>query len=168
MIHMKKRSLTTFILTLFFVGFASAQVKDTIVPLPEIRITSPITVTEKVAKSFLKSFPDAENLRWYKYDKDYLAKFISEDIDHNVYFKKNGYIIYDVSYGYEKDLPKEIKSIVESGYENYDVYRVINVKAEGREVWIVKLEGLKKLATIRIENGEVDEFERYDKSTASY
>lgn len=160
---MKKRILTTFIATLLLIGVSFAQEKDTVVALPEIRVTSPTAVNEKVAKSFLKSFPGAENLRWYKYDKDYLAKFIIEDIDHNAFFKKNGFLIYDVSYGYEKHLPKEIKAIVDASYDNYDVYRVINVKAEGREVWIVKMEGLKKFATIRIEDGEVEEFERYDK-----
>ncbi|MFN5423245.1 MAG: hypothetical protein ACK5AO_08265 [bacterium] len=164
---MKKRLLITCFIASFFLGATFAQEKDTVVALPEIRVTSPTVVTEKVARSFIKSFPGAENLRWYKYDQDYLAKFIQKDMDHSAFFRKNGFLIYDVSYGIEKHLPAEIKSLLENAYDNYEIYRVINVKSEGRDVWIVKLEGMKKFATVRIENGEIDEFERYDKTVAS-
>ncbi len=164
---MKKRFITTCIIASFLFTTAFAQEKDSVIALPEIRVTSPTAVSEKVATSFLKSFPGAESLRWYKYDQDYLAKFILNDMDHNAFFRKNGFLKYDISYGFEKHLPSEIKSLLENSYDNYDIYRVINVKSEGRDVWIVKLEGMKKFATVRIEDGEIDEFERYDKKIAS-
>ena len=164
---MKKPLIATVIfVSLFFTG-TFAQEKDTLIALPEIRVTSPVVITDKVAKSFLKSFPGAEKLRWYKYDQDYLAKFILDDMDHNAFFRKNGFLKYDVRYGYEKNLPEEIKSLVKNSYDNYDIYRVINVLSEGRDVWIVKLEGMKRYATLRIEDGEIDEFERYDKTSSS-
>jgi hypothetical protein len=157
---------TTIILCLLYTG-TYAQEKDTVVALPEIRVSSPTVITDKVAKSFLKAFPGAESLRWYKYDKDYLAKFILNDMNHNALFRQNGYIKYDISYGYEKHLPDEIKTLLKKAYDNYDIFRAINVQSEGRDVWIVKLEGMKKYATVRIEEGEIDEFERYDKTAAS-
>jgi hypothetical protein len=164
---MKKNFIAALVFVSLFSAGASAQEKDTVVALPEIRVTSPVVITDKVAKSFLKSFPGAESLRWYKYDQDYLAKFILNDMDHNAFFRKNGFLKYDVSYGYEKHMPDAIKTLVRSAYDNYDIYRAINVQSEGRDVWIVKLEGMKKYATLRIEDGEIDEFERYDKTTAS-
>ena len=88
-------------------------------------------------------------------------------MDHNTLFRKNGYLKYDVSYGYEKHLPDEIKALVKNAYDNYDIFRVINVQSEGRDFCIAKLEGMKKYATVRIEEGEIDEFERYDKTAAS-
>lgn len=144
-------------------GFA--QEKDTIITLPEIRIATSTAVTENVSKAFKKTFPGAEQLVWYKYDQNYLAKFIMKDMDHNSLFRKSGVMIYDISYGYEKHLPSEIAKIVNVVYDNYKIIRSINIKTEGRDIWVVKLEGLKKYATVRIEDGEMDEVERFDKAS---
>src|SRR6476469_5492165 len=85
--------------------------------LPTVTVTSSATVTKDVDKAFKATFPNAENLRWYKLDKDYLAKFIVSDMSHNALFKKNGYLKYDVSYGNENNLPADILKQVQSAYE---------------------------------------------------
>ena len=89
---MKRNFITTFIVLCLLHAVSYAQEKDTIVALPEIRVSSPTVITDKVAKSFLNAFPGAENLRWFKYDQHYLAKFILNDMDHNALFRKNGYL----------------------------------------------------------------------------
>lgn len=147
-------------------GFIKAQERDTIITLPEIRIATATAVNENVSKAFKKTFPDAEKLLWYKYDQNYLAKFIAKDMDHNTLFRKSGYMVYDISYGYEKHLPDDIAKMVNYVYDNYKIIRSINIKTEGRNIWVVKLEGLKKYATVRIEDGELDEVERFDKASS--
>src|SRR4051812_1852345 len=77
--------------------------------LPTVIVSNTSGVTKEVNKAFKTAFPNAENLTWYKVDKDYLAHFIMKDMAHSVLFKKNGYLKYDVSYGYENNLPEEIQ-----------------------------------------------------------
>lgn len=161
-----KKHFLSWCAVLLFCATLSAQEKDTIITLPEIRIATSTAVSENVSKSFKKAFPGAEQLVWYKYDQNYLAKFIMKDMDHNSLFRKSGVMIYDISYGYEKHLPSEISKMVNFVYDNYKIIRSINIKTEGRDIWVVKLEGLKKYATVRIEDGEMDEVERFDKATS--
>ena len=150
-------------LTSLFVQ-AKAQDKDAVVTLPEIRITSMSTVNMDVANSFRRAFPGAQQLQWYKYDKDYIAKFILKDMDHNALFRKNGVMIYDISYGYERNLPNDVKNIVIKAYDNYKIIRSINIKAQGRDIWMVKMEGMKKYLMVRVEDMEVEEVEEFQKA----
>jgi hypothetical protein len=141
-----------------------AQDREKVVSLPEIRITSIALAAPKVSDAFRKAFPDAENLSWYKYDREYLAKFLAKDMEHNALFKQNGYMKYDISYGYETNIPDETKKLVTNTYDNYNIIRAINIKAEGRDIWIVKMEGMKKFVTVRIEDNEMDEVESFFKA----
>ncbi|MEN9371208.1 MAG: hypothetical protein RL152_1536 [Bacteroidota bacterium] len=155
------------ILTLFIAGHilgVAAQDKDAVVTLPEVRITSASAITTSVYSSFRKAFPEAENLRWYKYDRDYLAKFFMKDMEHNALFRKNGVMKYDISYGHDKDLPEKIKEDILKAYDNYKIIRAIHVKAYERSIWIVKLEGERKYLTVRVEDGEMDEVESFYKA----
>ena len=159
-----KRIVTTCLLLAQFI-FGKSQERDTIITLPEVRITTTSAVTTSVYSSFRRAFPDAEDLRWYKYDRDYLAKFFMKDMDHNALFKKNGVMKYDISYGYEKHMPVEIKEDVLKSYDNYKIIRAIRVKANERDIWVVKLEGERKYLTVRVEDGEMDEVESFYKTS---
>lgn len=141
-----------------------AQDREKVISLPEIKITSIALTAPKVSDAFRKAFPDAENLSWYKYDREYLAKFLAKDMEHNTLFKQNGYMKYDISYGYEENVPEETKKLVTDTYDNYNIIRAINIKAEGRDIWIVKMEGMKKFVTVRVENNEMDEVESFYKA----
>jgi hypothetical protein len=149
-------------LTIFFFK-AKAQDK-TVVTLPEIRITSMSTVNMDVANAFRRTFPGAQQLQWYKYDKDYIAKFILKDMDHNALFRKNGVMIYDISYGYEKNMPSNVRDLVLKSYDNYKIIRSINIKAHGRDIWMVKMEGMKKYLMVRVEDMEMEEVEEFNKA----
>lgn len=162
---MEKKIISSVIAMLFItLNMVMSQDKDSVVSLPEIRITSMASINEKVANSFTKKFPDATDLKWFKYDQGYLAKFIQKDMDHNALFRKSGFLVYDIGYGYEKHIPVDIYKLVTDLYDNYKVIRSINIKTGGRDIWVVKLEGLKKYATVRIEDMELDEVERFDKA----
>jgi hypothetical protein len=143
---------------------ANGQNKETVVTLPEIRISSMASVNIDVANAFRRTFPGAQQLQWYKYDKDYIAKFILKDMDHNSLFRKNGVMIYDISYGYEKNLPENVKELVSKAYDNYKIIRSINIKAQGRDIWMVKMEGMKKYMMVRVEDNEVEEVEEFNKA----
>ena len=161
---MKKNMLFIAMSLLLSQTVLEAQDREKIVSLPEIKITSIALAAPKVSDAFRKAFPEAENLSWYKYDREYLAKFLAKDMEHNALFKQNGYMKYDISYGYEENVPEETKKLVTDTYDNYNIIRAINIKAEGRDIWIVKMEGMKKFVTVRVEDNEMDEVESFYKT----
>ena len=81
----------------------------------------------------------------------------------SAYFKKNGSLVYHLSYGYEKDVPAEIRRLVNNTYTGYAISRAILVKAQNRNIWVVNLEGLKRWVIISIEDGELQEVKNFEK-----
>ncbi|MDE3234946.1 MAG: hypothetical protein KGO81_03250 [Bacteroidota bacterium] len=158
---MKKQFILLLCITLFSGSLLLAQDKDTsAVTLPGVTITSKAMVNKQIDKAFKTAFPEATQLRWYQLDKDFLAKFILKDMDHNALFTKNGYMKYDISFGHEHNLPDEIKDQVHSAYKDCTITRAINLKGDGRDIWVVNLEALKYYYSVSIEEGEINEINK--------
>ncbi len=129
--------------------------------LPVVTITaSSSSVAERVKNAFSESFKDAQNMKWYQANKNYLVKFIMEDQEHQALYRKDGSLIYHVSYGFEKDLPMVIKNQVNSKYKNYKISRIFNVNQDNRNVWVVNLQSEKDMILTRVEDGVLNEVSR--------
>ena len=160
-----KKALILFATSIqLFLTVANAQQKDTIVNLPEITITKNVNVTKEVENAFNKTFPNAENVKWYTLQKDFLAKFMESDMKHNALFKKNGYLKYDIGFGKEENLPEYIQKMVVHAYEDYKILNTTNVKSAGRDIWVINLEGKTTYVIVRVEEDELEEVKRYTKA----
>ena len=151
--------LTTASLLLLMIGHVSAQVV-----LPEVTITSARNIPQRVDEAFKTTFESAEDPVWYQANKNYLVKFLDNDMKNNALFRKNGQLIYNISYGFEKDIPEEVFNLVSNRYKEYDVVVAFNVKQDERNIWIVNLEDEKTMVTARVEDGVLDEARRIKKS----
>ncbi len=144
------------------------QRKDTLTDLPAVTVTGTrVTVNERVWKAFENSFKNAQDIRWFKISKDYLAKFIMEDQEQSALFNKRGTLIYNISYGSEKHLPAEIRRQIKSAYVDYNIVKAISVRESDRIIWIVNLEDNKNLIVVRVEDGEIEEAKNYKKTATS-
>jgi hypothetical protein len=141
-----------------------AQEKDSVKMLPPVTITPASNVEQSVTKAFHDNFKNATNAKWYDIDKNYLVKFISDDMQNNVLFKKNGSMVYHISYGYEKNLEADVKEMVKYSYPNYEITRAIKVRMENRDVWVLNLEGTKRLILVAVEEGQLSEIKNFAKS----
>ena len=156
-------------LILFFLLFSGLLPKttfaqnDSAVILPTVTITSVKKVDERVSKAFRHSFPEARNSRWYRMNKDYMVKFIKEDMKHQTLFQKNGYIKYDISYGMAHDLTVEMGEQILSVYKGYAIINATKVSRYNQEFWIINLEGLSDFVVIRVENGDLEEVSHFEK-----
>jgi hypothetical protein len=138
--------------------------RDSVVSLPTITVTATTQVTNELNDAFFKSFPDAINVNWYKMDKDYMVKFIENDMEHNSLYKKNGVMKYDISFGYAENLTGEHRQMVEDAYSDFKIIRAFHVLEGGRDIWVVNLEGMNGFVIVRIENSELEEVQRFNKS----
>ena len=148
------------ILTLVIVDKAAAQIN-----LPEVSITSPDQLPLKVANAFQSTFPDAKAPRWFHPNKNYIVTFLMDDIKHNALFSKNGHLIYQIAYGNESTIPDELQPQVEEKFDGYDIIAAINVKQNGRDIWLITGEGKRDFLNVSIEEGVMSEgtrVKRYD------
>ncbi len=159
---MKKQLILLLAIFLFSESRLVAQ-NDSIVSLPPITITANSEINTVVNNAFRKTFPEAINVTWYKFDKDYLARFIENDMDHSALFKKNGVLKYDVSFGYANNLPENVRDIVTSAYPDYQITRAFSVKEGGRDIWVVNLEGINNYVIARVEDNALEEVQRFNK-----
>ena len=166
-IYMKKKNILLVAICLLAATFllpAIAQ-EDTLKPLPPVVIFTKTNVTQAVERSFQRQFKGAVKPQWYRVNKDYLVTFIREDMRNNALFKKNGRLIYTVRYGHENNLPDDIRKQVRDAYGDYSITNAVNVRQDNRDIWVINLEGLKKLVLLRVEDGQMEEVGNYTKSS---
>ena len=123
-----------------------------------------LKVSEKIQTGFYKSFTDAENVKWYEVDKKILATFSMNEMNHRTLLNKRGGVIYHISYGSEKNLPVEVRKIVKSTYFDYKITMAVKVEEDKRTIWVVDMEDDKTLITVKVENEEMEEVRKLQKS----
>jgi hypothetical protein len=161
---MKKQLIALTLAAFLGTGQVSAQEKEIITSLPTVTVTSGTVVNKEIDKAFSKAFPGAQNLTWYEINKHYIVKFIENDMKHQALFAKNGKLKYDISYGTEKHLPGIMLTKIQDAYNEYNITRVANVKEAGRSIWVVNLDNLKHFVLVRMEEDEMEEVQKSDKT----
>lgn len=126
--------------------------------------TSTATVNDKIAKSFKKYFGSAAEQNWSVVDGNFLNRFHSNGVLTNALFSKNGNLIYTITYGTEKNMPEDIRKIVKSEYYDYSITMAIEVQQDKRDIWVVKVDNADEQITVRVEDGEMEAMQKFDKS----
>ncbi|NEU08913.1 hypothetical protein GZH53_11375 [Flavihumibacter sp. R14] len=144
---------------------AAQQSQEKMLPVVTITATG-TSVSEKVRNAFTSSFKDAQDTRWYQENENYLVKFIQDDQEHNALYRKNGSLIYHITYGSEKDLPQTVKGKIQAKYPGYSIARVFNINQDSRKIWVVNLENKDYLVIARVEDTEFNEVSRLKNTTA--
>ena len=150
--------------SLLSVNISSAQ-DASFKELPAITVSSSTTnVSAKVNKSFGQYFKGATHQRWYQLEKNFLVKFIQNDQENRALFTKNGSLVYHISYGAEKNLPSDVRGLVKSTYYDQSITRVLKVNQDKRNIWVISLEDAKDYVMVRVEDMEMEETQRMQKS----
>ncbi len=123
-----------------------------------------IAVTNKVSRSFSKHFADASDQSWSIAGKNFLNSFYVKGLLTHALFSKNGGLIYIITYGGEKNMPADVRKIVKSEYYDYAITLAVEVKENNRDIWVVHLDSEQELITVRIEDGEMEQVEHFEKS----
>ena len=153
-------------MVLFVIFLVSGlQAQDTAYKtLPSITITPSSTVSKEVTKSFQHSFPDAKKPIWWQMNENYMVRFISKDQSNKALYSENGKLIYHLRYGKENNLPGSVQRMVQQYYPHYNITSVLFVNQDQREIWVINVENDKKLVVVRVEEGQLDEVDNYNKS----
>ena len=133
--------------------------------------TSPVlsgSISTKAVRNFKKSFKNATEEKWYDMADGYRVKFATKGTASNIFYKvdydKNGNWTHTIrSYG-EKELAHGIREQVKMGYVDYTIVWVEEVTMPRTQTThIIHLEGPTDWVNVRISDGEMEEFQRYNK-----
>ena len=122
------------------------------------------TLSTKAVKDFGKTFKGAGNATWVETNDGFMAKFAKEDVETKVFYDRRGRWIANIRSYQENKLPKEIRHIVKSRYYDYSIFLVQEVTAGDKTAYLVKIEDKDSFKTIRVVDGEMDEYEAFEKS----
>jgi len=151
---------------LILVATKEVDAQDSIVikTLPPVTVTAAtLRVPPVVWKNFADYFTGAYNSRFFRLNRDYLAKFILNNQENRALFTKRGSLVYNIAYGYERNLPEDLRRQVKTSYLDYEITRAIKVTEANRVIWVLNLETKKKLIIVRLEDGDLEEAEQLDK-----
>jgi hypothetical protein len=68
---------------------------------------------------------------------------------------KNGDLIYQFSYGTEKNLPADVRKLVKSHYYDQNITIVHKVNQDGRTIYVITLEDDNEIIKVNVEDMEM-------------
>lgn len=151
-------------LLLLLCSFGVYAQDTTLKMLPSITITPATKVPSEVSKSFNASFQNSVDPAWYKMDQNYLVKFLTDDQKNNALYGTSGELIYHIHYGFEQNLPSDIRDMIKSRYGDYNIAMAISVNEANRNIWVINLESKSKYLIVRVENGVLEVVQNLNKS----
>lgn len=133
--------------------------------LPPVTVKpSSLQIPDRVWKGLERYFANAENPSWYALKRNYMVRFMTEDRGNQALFTRRGNLIYNINYGSKKDLPENERRMVMNSYFDYEITNVLKVTDGRRMIWLVNVEDPKNTMMLRIEDGQLDEIQKYKKS----
>jgi hypothetical protein len=142
-------------LLLLLTTTASAQVREEFSSLSALNQSQ---VHPNVIKSFDQKFKNATVLNWYSAkENNVLVKYNQNAQTQYALFTTNGTLIRQFTYGTERNLPQDIKSLFRDKYWKVTIVNVANVKQDSRDIWIIYAQQGNHPFSVKIEDGEVEE-----------
>lgn len=146
------------------VNNAHAQKAQNVQMATEIDI--PVNVINlKAIRDFTKEFKQAQDATWFVIDDGFVVKFKQNGIETRADYNKKGIRLHTIRTYDESKLPTGIRHQVKSTYYDYDIVQVQEIeKPANAFTYIVHLEGKTKLINLRISDGDMEEWQKFDKS----
>lgn len=121
----------------------------------------------RAVRDFTQRFKETPDVKWYKLKNGYVAQFFSDSIQTRADYNMHGHWLITIRYYKEKEMPRDIRSLIKSTYFDYTIMLVkeINGRIEGQDkiVYEVQLEDASTLKTIRVFDGETEVIGDYKK-----
>jgi hypothetical protein len=145
-------------------ALAALFISNTAIYSQDFKTLSPVTIisnttgvmSEKVWATFQKEFKEAQNVTWYKNDKNYVIKFVLNEIAHQILYNAKGQKIYHLRYVEEPGLPADLVKLLKTTYRGFAIKLGIHIQQHNQSIWVMNLENSQHLIFVRVENGETE------------
>jgi len=129
-------------------------------------------VNDEIKTAFVKRYPDASSSDWYGLNKRYTrfgVRFNYNDQCAVAVFTKQGYLIYSASPIAEDQLSEEDRKLVQNNFEKYKIVGIMELTVYARLLWIIEMHDASyNTVFVHLEDGTVEEINRYDCKKARY
>jgi len=119
-------------------------------------------ISKKAIKNFSSGFEKAEDVKWFPLKDGFVAYCNLDAKATRVYYDKRGIHRYTTQSYDEKQMPRDVRGIVKRTYYDFTIYGVLQVDAENKTVYLVYIKDENSFKTIRVCDGEMDEYESHD------
>lgn len=109
-----------------------------------------------VKKNFSNFFQDAENIKWQKSVDNYIVLFNKGEVKGKAILNQRGNLIRGEEDVAEKDLPANIKPIIEKDCAGYTITRIVKVQENARFFYSIEtMKGKENKTLLFNTNGEL-------------
>lgn len=122
-------------------------------------------ISTRAVRKFVMDFPEVSNENWFCTEELFVAMFTLDEINYRVDYDKKGNWIETFRTYNEKNLPEDVRQSVKASYYDYNIYLVQEIQQPFHpNVYIVHLDGKKRLINLQVCNGVIHEWQKFKKS----
>src|SRR6476660_6637550 len=137
------------------IAFNSPAIQKTILSTESSSKVDASDVNTKALKDFNKSFKNISSEQWYKVTDGFIASFKENQIETKVAYDQKGKWHCTVRTLDENQLPSDVRDLVKSKYYDYKILVSYEIRHDNT-VYILKIEGVTTLKTLRVADGEIE------------
>jgi hypothetical protein len=122
-------------------------------------------ISTRAVRDIIMNFPEVSNENWFCTADLFVAMFNLNDVNYRVDYDRKGNWIETFRTYDEKSLPEDVRQSVKASYYDYDIYLVQDIQQPFHPtIYVVHLEGKKRLINLQVCNGVVYEWQKFKKS----
>jgi hypothetical protein len=122
-------------------------------------------ISTRAIRDFVLNFPEVSNENWFSTTELFVAMFTLNDINYRIDYDRKGNWIETFRTYEEKNLIEDVRQSVKSSYYDYKIYLVQEIQQPFHpNVYIIHLEGKKRLINLQVCNGVLYEWQKFKKS----
>jgi hypothetical protein len=122
-------------------------------------------ISTRAIRHFLINFPEVSHENWFSTPDLFITTFTLNDVNYRVDYDRSGNWIETFRTYEETNLPEDVRQSVKASYYDYSIYLVQEIEQPFRpNIYIIHLDGKKRLINLQVCNGVVYEWQKFKKS----
>ena len=122
-------------------------------------------ISTRAVRDFVMNFPEVSYENWFCTSELFIAMFTLNDVSYRVDYDRKGNWIETFRTYDETNLPEDVRQSVKASYYDYKIYLVQEIEQPFHPIiYIIHLEGKKRLINLQVCNGVIFEWQKFKKS----
>ena len=122
------------------------------------------TINLRAVRDFKQSYPNVDGETWHSFNDGFAAMFRENGFQHMVTYNRIGDRLFTISNYGEKQLPKEVRSLVKSSYYDYTITLVQEITFRQQTIYLVHMQDESTWKNVRVADGEMTVIEDFNKN----
>ena len=122
-------------------------------------------ISTRAIRDFVMNFPEISYENWFCTPDLFVAMFTLNDINYRIDYDRKGNWIETFRTYNETNMPDDVRQSFKGSYYDYNIYLVQDIQQPFHPtIYIVHLDGKKRLINLQVCNGVIHEWQKFNKS----